>query len=167
MPRLLLPYNYFDNQPVFLYIQTTAFSLFSHCYKQRSFTMIPTVEWKNGIVRMLDQTKLPLETVYQDCKDYQTVARGIKELWVRGAPAIGVSAAMGLALGARQITANSFDEFWPRFEEVCSHMAATRPTAVNLFWAIERIKKFVQGNKDKALDELRDLLVQESQKMLD
>ena len=61
--------------------------------------MIPTVEWKNGIVRMLDQTKLPLETVYNDCKDYQTVAQGIKELWVRGAPAIGVSAAMGLALG--------------------------------------------------------------------
>ena len=61
--------------------------------------MISTVEWKNSIVRMLDQTKLPLETVYNDCKDYQTVAKGIKELWVRGAPAIGVSAAMGLALG--------------------------------------------------------------------
>jgi methylthioribose-1-phosphate isomerase len=78
--------------------------------------MIPTVEWKDGIVRMLDQTKLPLETVYNDCKDYQTVARGIKELWVRGAPAIGVSAAMGLALGARQISADTFDAFWPKFE---------------------------------------------------
>ena len=59
--------------------------------------MIPTVEWKDGIVRMLDQTKLPLEVVYNDCKDYQTVARGIKELWVRGAPAIGISAAMTCA----------------------------------------------------------------------
>lgn len=129
--------------------------------------MIPTVEWKDGIVRMLDQTKLPLEVVYNDCLDYETVARGIKELWVRGAPAIGVSAAMGLALGARQVEANTFDEFWPRFEEICGHMAATRPTAVNLFWAIERIKKFVQDNKDKGLDAIRSLLVEESQRMLD
>jgi methylthioribose-1-phosphate isomerase len=129
--------------------------------------MIPTVEWKDGIVRMLDQTKLPLETVYNDCKDYQTVARGIKELWVRGAPAIGVSAAMGLALGARQVPASSFDEFWPKFEEICAVMAATRPTAVNLFWAIERVKKFVLGHKDKGLDDIRSLLVEESQRMLD
>jgi methylthioribose-1-phosphate isomerase len=129
--------------------------------------MIPTVEWKDGIVRMLDQTKLPLETVYAECKDYETVARGIKELWVRGAPAIGVSAAMGLALGARQIAADSFDEFWPKFEEICSTMAATRPTAVNLFWAIDRIKKLVQKNKDKDLAAIRDLLVKESQSMID
>ncbi len=129
--------------------------------------MIPTVEWKDGIVRMLDQTKLPLETVYNECRDYETVAKGIKELWVRGAPAIGVSAAMGLALGARQITANSFDEFWPKFEEICAHMAATRPTAVNLFWAIDRIKKFVQKNKDKDLNAIKDLLVRESQEMID
>ena len=129
--------------------------------------MIPTVEWKNGIVRMLDQTRLPLETVYNECKDYQTVARGIRELWVRGAPAIGVAAAMGLALGARQIPASTFDEFWPKFEEICSHMAATRPTAVNLFWAIDRIKNFVQENRDKGVDAIHDLLVQESQRMLD
>jgi methylthioribose-1-phosphate isomerase len=129
--------------------------------------MIPTVEWKNGIVRMLDQTKLPLEIVYNECKDYETVARGIKELWVRGAPAIGVSAAMGLALGAKQIAAGSFDEFWPKFEEICAAMAATRPTAVNLFWAIERIKKFVQNNKDKDPGAIGDLLVEESQRMID
>jgi methylthioribose-1-phosphate isomerase len=129
--------------------------------------MIPTVEWKDGIVRMLDQTKLPLETVYNDCKDYQTVARGIRELWVRGAPAIGLSAAMGLALGARQIAAGSFEEFWPKFEEICTFMAATRPTAVNLFWAIERVKRFVQANKDKDLDALRAMLVEESQHMHD
>ena len=129
--------------------------------------MIPTVEWKNGIVRMLDQTKLPLETVYIDCRDYQDVARGIKELWVRGAPAIGVAAAMGLALGARAIPASTFEEFWPKFDEICDQMAATRPTAVNLFWAIDRIKKFAQENKDKGLDAVRDLLVQESQRMLE
>ncbi len=129
--------------------------------------MIPTVEWKDGIVRMLDQTRLPLETVYNDCKDYQTVARGIKELWVRGAPAIGVSAAMGLALGARQVTAATFEEFWPKFEEICAVMASTRPTAVNLFWAIERIKQFAQANREKSIDEIRTLLVEESQRILD
>ncbi len=129
--------------------------------------MIPTVEWKDGIVRMLDQTRLPLEVVYNECKDYQTVAQGIKELWVRGAPAIGVSAAMGLALGARQITAANFDEFWPRFEEICAFMSTTRPTAVNLFWAIERVRKFAQDNRDKSLEELRELLVRESQRILD
>jgi methylthioribose-1-phosphate isomerase len=129
--------------------------------------MIPTVEWKNGVVRMLDQTKLPFETVYNDCKDYQTVAKGIKELWVRGAPAIGISAAMGLALGARQITAGSFEEFWPKFEEICASMAATRPTAVNLFWAIERVKIFLQANRNQDLDALRAMLVEESQRMHD
>lgn len=129
--------------------------------------MIPTVEWKNGIVMMLDQTKLPLETVYRECRDYQTVARGIRELWVRGAPAIGVSAAMGLALGARQIEASTFDDFWPKFEEICAHMAATRPTAVNLFWAIERVKRFAQDNRGAGLDALRGLLVEESQRMIE
>jgi methylthioribose-1-phosphate isomerase len=129
--------------------------------------MIPTVEWKDGVVSMLDQTKLPFETVYVECRDYQTVARGIKELWVRGAPAIGVSAAMGLALGARQIDAADFDAFWPQFEAICGEMAATRPTAVNLFWAIERIKQFVQKNKELGIDALRGLLVKESQRMID
>ncbi|MDH4162021.1 MAG: S-methyl-5-thioribose-1-phosphate isomerase [Nitrospirota bacterium] len=129
--------------------------------------MIPTVEWKDGIVRMLNQTKLPTEVVYEDCKDYQTVARGIKELWVRGAPAIGVSAAMGLALGARQVDVSDFDSFWPKFEAICAEMAATRPTAVNLFWAIERVKQFVQANKDKSIDAIRELLVKESQRIHD
>jgi len=129
--------------------------------------MIPTVEWKDGIVRMLDQTRLPLETVYNECRDYQTVAQGIKKLWVRGAPAIGVAAAMGLALGAKQIAANTFDEFWPKFEEICAYLAATRPTAVNLFWAIERMKKFVQANRERSIDEIRTLLVEETQRMLD
>lgn len=129
--------------------------------------MIPTMMWENGIVHLLDQTRLPFETVYQECRDYQTVARGIKELWVRGAPAIGIAAAMGIALGARRIDASSFEEFWPEFEKICSDMAGTRPTAINLFWAIERMKRFVQENNDKDLDTLRDMLVQESQRMLD
>ncbi|MFA5072446.1 MAG: S-methyl-5-thioribose-1-phosphate isomerase [Nitrospirota bacterium] len=129
--------------------------------------MIPTVEWKDGIVRMLDQTKLPQETVFIDCKDYETVAQGIKELWVRGAPAIGITAAMGLALGARQIPASTFEEFVSQFEHICSIMAATRPTAVNLFWAIDRMKKKVLDNPDADIEALKIMLQKESQAMLE
>jgi methylthioribose-1-phosphate isomerase len=74
---------------------------------------------------------------------------------------------MGLALGARGITAASFEEFWPKFEEICASMAATRPTAVNLSWAIERIKRYVLANKDRGIDALRNMLVEESQRILD
>lgn len=129
--------------------------------------MIPTIEWKDGIVMMLDQTRLPFETVYQECRDYRTVARGIRELWVRGAPAIGIAAAMGLALGAKEIQASSFDEFWTEFGKICDEIASTRPTAVNLFWAIERIKKTVQANRDKGVDAISGLLLEESQRMIE
>ncbi|MBI5180867.1 MAG: S-methyl-5-thioribose-1-phosphate isomerase, partial [Nitrospirae bacterium] len=81
--------------------------------------MIPTIEWKNGFVNMLDQTRLPIEIVYAECKDYQTVAKGIKELWVRGAPAIGIAAAMGIALGAQRIKAKSFDAFYEELMPIC------------------------------------------------
>ncbi len=129
--------------------------------------MIPTLEWKDDIVMMLDQTRLPFETIYNECRDYRTVAKGIREMWVRGAPAIGIAAAMGLALAAREIKASTFEQFWPEFERVCSEMASTRPTAVNLFWAIERMKRIVLSNKDKGLEELREVMVGESKRMLE
>ena len=74
--------------------------------------MVPTIEWRDGIVRMLDQTRLPLEVTYFECKTYQDVAKGIKELIIRGAPAIGVAAAMGIALGAQDIKAQNFTDFY-------------------------------------------------------
>lgn len=129
--------------------------------------MIPTIEWKNGFVNMLDQTRLPIEIVYAECKDYQTVAKGIKELWVRGAPAIGIAAAMGIALGAQRIKAKSFDAFYEELTTICDHLASTRPTAVNLFWAIERMKEFVKKNKDEDIEAIKKKLIDESQKILD
>ena len=105
--------------------------------------MLPTVEWKNGVVKILDQSLLPLKVEVIDCQDYRTVAEAIRELRVRGAPAIGVAAAMGIALGAQAIPDQSFDTFQRTFLSICDHMAATRPTAVNLFWAIERMKGLV------------------------
>src|SRR3989337_1193215 len=128
--------------------------------------MVPTIEWKNGIVSMLDQTKLPIEVVYFDCKTYQDVAKGIKELIIRGAPAIGVAAAMGIALGAKEIKANDFAGFYSEMEKICSHIGSTRPTAVNLFWAIERMKKVAITNKEKPVNAIKDILFEESNRIL-
>jgi methylthioribose-1-phosphate isomerase len=102
--------------------------------------MILTLEWTSEGVRFIDQTKLPLEETYVLATSYQQVADVIVTMVVRGAPAIGVSAAMGIALGAKQTKAASTEEFAPEFEQICALLAATRPTAVNLFWAIDRMK---------------------------
>jgi methylthioribose-1-phosphate isomerase len=102
--------------------------------------MIPTLTWTSEGVRFLDQTKLPLEETYVLAATYEDVADIIVTMVVRGAPAIGVSAAYGVALGALKTKARTTEEFAPEFEKICARLAATRPTAVNLFWAIDRMK---------------------------
>ena len=103
--------------------------------------MIPTLAWTPEGVRFIDQTKLPLEESYVLATTYEQVADAIVTMVVRGAPAIGVSAAYGVALGAQQTKATATAEFAPEFEQICARLAGTRPTAVNLFWAIDRMKK--------------------------
>ena len=103
--------------------------------------MLPTIEWKDGAVVMIDQRKLPGVEVYVTCRTAQDVAKAIKTMVIRGAPAIGVAAAMGLALGMRRSGATGTRQFATEFQKLCDLLAATRPTAVNLFWAIERMKK--------------------------
>ena len=124
--------------------------------------MVATVEYVNGAVRLIDQRRLPSEEVLIDCPDYQTVAEAIKTLAVRGAPAIGVTAALGLAIGARTIEAEDFEHFWARFSEICAVMAATRPTAVNLFWAIARLKSCAQAQRRLSIADLKARLEQEA-----
>ena len=102
--------------------------------------MIPTLTWTPEGVRFIDQTRLPLEESYVLATSYEQVADVIVTMVVRGAPAIGVSAAYGVALGALKSNAASVDEFAPEFEMICARLAGTRPTAVNLFWAIDRMK---------------------------
>jgi methylthioribose-1-phosphate isomerase len=102
--------------------------------------MIPTLTWTDDGVRFIDQTKLPLEESYVLATDYEQVAEVIVTMVVRGAPAIGVSAAYGIALGAKSTKAKTAQEFAPEFEKICARLAGTRPTAVNLFWAIDRMK---------------------------
>jgi methylthioribose-1-phosphate isomerase len=128
--------------------------------------MVATVEYVNGTVRLIDQRRLPGEEVFIDCRDYQEVAEAIRSLAVRGAPAIGVTAALGLAVGARAIEAADFEHFWARFSDICATMAATRPTAVNLFWAIARMKTCAQTQCHLSIAELKARLEQEALSIL-
>ena len=102
--------------------------------------MLPTIEWQDDAVVMIDQRKLPGKEIYVRCKTSNEVAKAIKTMVIRGAPAIGVSAAMGLALGVKKSTATGTKQLSTEFLKSCEVMAANRPTAVNLFWAIDRMK---------------------------
>lgn len=128
--------------------------------------MIDTIYWEGEVVKMLDQTKLPTEVCYVDCKDYKTVARGIKDLWVRGAPAIGISAAMGIALGASAVQTDDVNAFIAEIDKISDEIGSTRPTAVNLFWAIKRMKKLLDENRQKSVPELKKMLRSESETIL-
>ena len=108
--------------------------------------MLPTIEWQDDVVVMVDQRKLPGQEVYLRCRTAPEVAKAIRTMVIRGAPAIGVAAAMGIALGARRSQAKGTKQFAVEFNKMCDLMAATRPTAVNLFWAINRMKgAFAEG----------------------
>lgn len=126
--------------------------------------MILTLEWTPDGVRFIDQTKLPLEESYVLATTYQQVADVIVTMVVRGAPAIGVSAAMGVALGAKQTDALTTEEFAPEFARICDKLASTRPTAVNLFWAIDRMKALFARlqSQGAALDDVKQALLEES-----
>ena len=121
-----------------------------------------TIEWRDDTVIMIDQTRLPEEEIYNTYTDYKAVAEAIRGMIIRGAPAIGVAAAMGIALGARDIIADSPETFFRQLENVCDVMARTRPTAVNLFWAIDRMKRVAEANRDKKPDKLREILKKEA-----
>lgn len=124
-----------------------------------------TIEWKDDKVVMIDQRLLPSEEVYNDYDSYEGVAEAIREMVVRGAPAIGVAAAMGIALGSRSSEAETMDDFEEEFNQICDHIGATRPTAVNLFWAIERMKKVFTDNREEGIDALKGILKQEALKV--
>ncbi len=129
--------------------------------------MVKTIELVNGVVNMLDQTKLPREVIYVECKDYTMVAKGIKELWIRGAPAIGIAASMGIAIGANAINASSYDDFMKGLEPIFNTLLETRPTAVNIQWAVERTKKLLDERKDESIDSLKTFLTDEANRVLE
>ncbi|MFQ5673832.1 MAG: S-methyl-5-thioribose-1-phosphate isomerase [Nitrospinales bacterium] len=124
--------------------------------------MVKTIEYVNGVVRMIDQTKLPLEEVYVDCRTIDEVGRAITGMVIRGAPAIGVAAAMGISLGAESIRAQDFDSFYRQLEVMAARLALSRPTAVNLAWAIEKMKTVARENRSLGIPDLKTRLKQES-----
>ena len=127
--------------------------------------MIRTLEWTDDGVSFIDQTKLPTEEVYVLCRNYEEVATAIKTMIVRGAPAIGVAAAMGIALGVKQSKAATVDELRAEFEKVSTAITATRPTAVNLFWAAERMRSVFEQNASLCVEKLKARLVGEAVEM--
>jgi len=117
-------------------------------------------------VRFIDQTKLPTAEIYVTCKDHNEVADAIRTMVVRGAPAIGVAAAMGVALGAQRSSAKSLPEFKRDFDAICTVLAGTRPTAVNLFWAIRKMREKFEQLGMLPLEQIKTALVREAQRML-
>jgi methylthioribose-1-phosphate isomerase len=125
--------------------------------------LLLTVTWKNNSVVFIDQTKLPNKLVYVRCKDYKEVADVIRKLIVRGAPAIGVSAAFGLALAAQQSSAKTVPELMMDLDTAFKTLRATRPTAVNLFWALDRVMR--KAGRAKTVQEVKRVVLDESLKM--
>jgi methylthioribose-1-phosphate isomerase len=128
--------------------------------------MLPTIEWKGKHIRMIDQRKLPAKIEWVVCKNDKDVVRAIRSMVIRGAPAIGVAAAMGLALGSEVIKANTYDAFERRFREMAGGMVKARPTAVNLRWAVERLLRQVERMAGTDPEEIRIALREESEKIL-
>src|ERR1700736_7054138 len=127
--------------------------------------MIQTLEWTNAGVVFIDQTKLPTEEVYVTCTTHEQVADVIRNMVVRGAPAIGVAAAMGIALGVKNSKAENGGDLKQEFDQICDVIAKTRPTAVNLFWAIKRIRDKFEMLRVRPLAQIKQSLIEEAQRM--
>jgi methylthioribose-1-phosphate isomerase len=127
--------------------------------------MIQTLEWTDKGVSFIDQTKLPTEEVYVVCSTYQQVADVIRNMVVRGAPAIGVAAGMGIALGVKNSKAETVGELKKDFDQICKVIGETRPTAVNLFWAIRRMQDKFESLRVRPIAQIKQALVEEAQRM--
>jgi methylthioribose-1-phosphate isomerase len=127
--------------------------------------MIKTIVWKNNAVHLIDQNALPLAERYVVCRHYREIISAIKDLTVRGAPAIGVAAAMGAALGALAVSSMPPEKFNEKFNAICSEIAKSRPTARNLFWALERMKKCLNDAINSHKSNLAKELISEAQRI--
>ncbi len=124
--------------------------------------MVKTIEYIDGVVRMIDQTRLPHEKIFVDCRTVEDVGHAIKSMIIRGAPAIGVAAAMGVSLAADALDAADFNAFYKELETQCDALGQARPTAVNLAWAIDRMKRVARDNRALSLPDLKTKLREEA-----
>src|ERR1700685_455254 len=127
--------------------------------------MIQTLEWTDHGVRFIDQTKLPTEETYVNCTTHEQVADVIRTMVVRGAPAIGVAAGMGIALGVKNSKAETAGDLKREFDQICAIMGKTRPTAVNLFWAIRRMTEKFESLRIRPIPQIKQALIEEAQRM--
>jgi len=129
---------------------------------------LPTIEWDGGVngrIRLIDQTLLPNELKYVYCEDIKSIWHAIKTLMVRGAPAIGIAGAMGVVLGIKEVQAKDADAFLKELKRVTTYLGSSRPTAVNLFWGLARMERVAQNNKNKSVQEIKEILLQEALKI--
>ena len=126
---------------------------------------VPTIEWEGGIdgrVKMIDQTLLPTEFKHIHCSDLESVWEAIKMLRVRGAPALGCAGGLGTIIGIQKIETDSFDQFFAELTKVTDYLATSRPTAVNLFWALDRMKRVAQENRERPVSEIKQALLDDA-----
>ncbi|HDI78888.1 MAG TPA: S-methyl-5-thioribose-1-phosphate isomerase [Desulfobacteraceae bacterium] len=128
--------------------------------------MIDTIRWKDGLVEMVDQRKIPQKIVWYRCRSYRDVIEAIKKMVIRGAPAIGIAGGMALALGARAIRTDSKDRFFKRLNEIADQIIDARPTAVNLRWAVERLLRYSAEISKAEISYIKDALIDESIRLL-
>ncbi len=128
---------------------------------------IRTIEWKRNKIRIINQTGLPCRLEYKYIKDLKTLWSALKRLQIRGAPAIGAAAALGVFLGVKNLQAKDFLSFSKRLERVIKYIGSARPTAVNLFWALQRMRDCAFKNKDKEIPRLKKILLKEAQRIMD
>src|SRR5699024_5595393 len=117
-------------------------------------TAIQSIEWRDDHIRILDQTYLPGREVYSDIRDVGRIWEAIKKLRIRGGPAIGIAAAYGFYLGIKELAENSFQSFFIEVERVAEYLESARPTAVNLHWALHRLKTTIEAHKDKEISNI-------------
>lgn len=128
---------------------------------------VETITWKNDKIRYVDQTRLPEKLHFVSCNNVKRLWKAIKTLEIRGAPAIGIAGALGVALSARSSKAKNFNEFFRDLERDIKYLASSRPTAINLFWALARMECIAKSNSDKPISTVKKILLKEALKIID
>ncbi|GAG81222.1 unnamed protein product, partial [marine sediment metagenome] len=128
---------------------------------------IKTIEWIEGKVKIIDQSKLPQKLEYIYCKDVETLREAISSLKIRGAPVIGIAAAFGVVLGIKKSSSQNYLSFQKEIEKVIDYLARSRPTAVNLFWSLKRMRNCAEKNKDKQIKEIKTILEKEALQIME
>lgn len=121
---------------------------------------IQSIEWQDDHLRIIDQTYLPKRKVYSDIQDVGRIWEAIKKMRIRGAPAIGIAAAYGFYMGIKDLPESNFESFWVEAERVTEYLESARPTAMNLEWALDRVKTTIQAHKDKSIAEIKDIALE-------